>query len=134
MTGKRSAGIVNTPVTKIQDKECFLTLIQKRTMKNSDGLLVVPINSDGVADYEADTSKRHDLQEFVFPEAELAYLFNNGMADALNSELGICIDEREEEMIQNKYLEQALKAIEKHKNELPVLYQALSTAIEYDTE
>lgn len=97
-------------------------------------LLVVPINSDGVTDYEADISKRVNLQEFEFPEAEFEYMFTQGVADELNSDLDVCIDEYEEEIIRNKLLEKALKIIEKHKKRLPVLYRALSAAIEYDTE
>lgn len=100
----------------------------------SNSLIVVPVNKQGITDYETDVTKRDNLEEFDFPENEIVFLFDEGIVDILNDTFGIWIDEYEEEVIENKFLKETKKIIEKHKEKIPVFYSALQLAIEKDTE
>ena len=62
----------------------------------SKSLIVIPIDQQGMADYETDISKRDNLKEFDFPKNEVEFLFDKGIVDVLNDTFGIWIDEYEE--------------------------------------
>ena len=99
-----------------------------------NSLIIVPINQQGIIDYETDLGKRENLKEFDFPEDEIDFLFSEGVVDVLNDTFGIWIDEYEEEVIGNQFLKETEKIVAEHKDKIPVLYSALQLAIEKDTE
>jgi len=100
----------------------------------SNSLIVIPIDQQGMADYETDISKRDNLKEFDFPKNEVEFLFDKGIVDVLNDTFGIWIDEYEEEIIKNEFLKETEKIISEHKDKIPVFYSALKLAMEKDTE
>ena len=100
----------------------------------SNSLIVVPVNQQGITDYETDCTKRDNLKEFDLPENEIAFLFDEGIVDDLNDAFDIWIDEYEEEVIENKFLKETENIIAEHKDKLPVFYNALKFAIEKDTQ
>ena len=75
----------------------------------SNSLIVIPIDQQGMADYETDISKRDNLKEFDFPKNEVEFLFDKGIVDVLNDTFGIWIDEYEEEIIKNEFLKETEK-------------------------
>lgn len=99
-----------------------------------NSLIIVPINQQGVIDYETDLGKRENLKEFDFPEDEIDFLFNEWVVDVLNDTFGIRINEYEEEIIENEFLKETEKIVSKYKEKIPVFYNALQLAIEKDTE
>ena len=100
----------------------------------SNSLIVIPINSQGVTDYEMNIAKRDNLIEYDFPQYEIDFLLNEGIIDIFNATFGIWIDEYEEEIIENKFLRKTEEIVEKYKEKIPVFYNALKLAIKNDTE
>ncbi len=99
-----------------------------------ESYIVVPINEQGVWEYENDSSKRDNLEVFVLPKSEMSFIFREGIVDTLNAKFSIFIDEYEEEVIENKWLNETAEMIEKYKASLPVFYHALTLAREKNTE
>ena len=100
----------------------------------SNSLIVVPINQQGITDYETNIANRNNLAEFDLPENEINFLFDESIVYVLNDTFGIWIDEYEEEVIGNQFLKETEKIVAEHKDKIPVFYSALQLAIEKDTE
>ncbi|MDD6489459.1 MAG: hypothetical protein PUG48_06580 [Clostridia bacterium] len=96
--------------------------------------LVVPINEQGIYDYENDVSKIDNLKCFDFPVDEFNFLLNNGIIDKYNLAFDIMIDEFEEDIIENKYLLKAKEIIIPYRKNVPNFYKALEFAIHQNTE
>lgn len=100
----------------------------------SNSLIVIPVNQQGITDYETNIAKRDNLKEFDFPESEMRFLFDEGIVDVLNDTFGIWIDEYEEEVIGNQFLKETENIVAEHKDKIPVFYSALQFAMEKNTE
>lgn len=96
--------------------------------------LVVPIDKQGVEDYENDVTKLDKLKQFVFPETEFNLLWNSGYFSYLNARFNLLIDDYEEEVIPNNALEDAKKQLNELSKECPIFTKALNYAIQQNTE
>ena len=69
-----------------------------------DKTLVVPIDEQGILDYENDVTKIDRLKYFILSQKEFNSMISDGFFDLLNDKFDLWIDEYEEEIISNKYL------------------------------
>ncbi len=107
-------------------------------MMNSDEdrCIAIPIDEQGILDYENDITKRDRLKIFILPAAEFNDLWNCGFFDKLNSELALMIDDYEEEIIPNCDLETTEQIFNEYtkNHKCPVFMEALQFAKECDTQ
>lgn len=107
-------------------------------MMNSDEdrSIAIPIDEQGILDYENDITKRDRLKIFILPAAEFNDLWNCGFFDKLNSELALMIDDYEEEIIPNCDLETTEQIFNEYtkNHKCPVFMKALQFAKECDTQ
>ena len=107
-------------------------------MMNSDAdrTIAIPIDEQGVIDYDNDVSKEDHLKYFTFPAVEFNYLWNCGFFDKLNSELALMIDDYEEEIIPNCDLETTERIFDEFtkNHKCPVFMEALQFAKKCDTQ
>lgn len=99
-----------------------------------DKTLVVPIDEQGILDYENDISKVDKLKYFSLPYEEFNTMISNGFFDLLNDKFDLWIDDYEEEIIPNEYLVPIKELIKSLKNNYPSFSNALNYAINCNTE
>jgi len=103
---------------------------------NSNRIIAIPIDEQGVIDYNNDVSKEDHLKYFVLPATEFNYLWNCGFFDKLNSELELMIDDYEEEIIPNCDLAITERFFNEYtkNHKCPVFMEALQFAKKCDTQ
>lgn len=99
-----------------------------------DKTLVVPIDKQGVLDYENDVSKIDRLKYFVLSEDEFNSMDSDDFFDLLNNKFDLWIGEYEEDIIPNEYLTAVKQLIKSSGKTYKLFLQALDYAIECDTE
>ena len=99
-----------------------------------DKTLAVPIDKQGVSDYENDVSKIDRLKYFILSRKEFDSMISDVFFDLLNNKFDLWIDEYEEEIIPNEYLISVKQLIESAGKSYPSFLTALNYAIECDTE
>lgn len=99
-----------------------------------DKALVVPIDKQGVLDYENDITKTDRLKYFVLSWEEFNSMDADGFFNLLNNKFDLWIDEYEEEIIPNKHLLSVKKLVKSFGEKYPLFLKALNYAIECDTE
>lgn len=99
-----------------------------------DKTLVVPIDKQGVLDYENDISKIDRLKYFNLPYKEFEAMFSEGFFDLINDKFDLWIDDYEEEIISNEYLIPIKELIKSFKKNYPSFLNALNYAINCNTE
>lgn len=107
-------------------------------MMNSDQdrNIAIPIDEQGILDYENDVTKRDRIKSFILPADEYNSLWNCGFFDKLNSELGLMIDDYEEEIIPNCDLEETERIFNEYtkNHKCHVFMEALQFAKKCDTQ
>lgn len=96
--------------------------------------MVVPIDKQGVSDYENDVTKTDRLKYFVLSYKEFNSMESDGFFDLLNDKFDLWIEEYEEEIIPNKHLIAVKEIVKSLKKEYTLFLKALDYAIECDTE
>ena len=96
--------------------------------------LIVPIDKQGMADYENDVTKTDGLKPFILPESEFNLLFKSGYFADLNARFNLLIDDYEEEVIPPTALEYAKKQLNELTANCPIFSEALNYAIQQNTE
>ncbi|MDE6781364.1 MAG: hypothetical protein K2J40_07900 [Ruminococcus sp.] len=99
-----------------------------------DKILVVPIDEQGVSDYENDVSKIDRLKYFILSRKEFNSMISDGFFDLLNDKFDLWIEEYEEEIIPNEYFASVKQMIKSFGKRYPLFLTALNYAIECDTE
>lgn len=101
-----------------------------------DKTIAIPIDEEGVMDYENDISKVDRLRYFTLPVAEFKHLWKCGFFDRLNNEFNLLIDDYEEEIIPNHALEKTEALFKEYtsQQEAPVFWEALQFAKKCNTE
>ncbi|MCM1315668.1 MAG: hypothetical protein NC205_01495 [Prevotella sp.] len=99
-----------------------------------DKTLVVPIDEQGVLDYENDVSKIDRLKYFILSRKEFDSMISDGFFDLLNNKFDLWIDEYEEEIIPNECLISVKQLIKSFGKIYPSFLTALNYAIECNTE
>ena len=99
-----------------------------------DKTLVVPIDEQGILDYENDVTKIDRLKYFILSQKEFNSMISDGFFDLLNDKFDLWIDEYEEEIISNKYLISIKQLIESLGKNYSLFLTALNYAIECNTE
>lgn len=101
-----------------------------------DKTIAIPIDEEGVMDYENDISKVDRLRYFTLPVAEFKHLWKCGFFDRLNDEFNLLIDDYEEEIILNSALEKTEVLFKEYtsQQEAPAFWESLQFAKKCDTE
>lgn len=99
-----------------------------------DKTLVVPIDKQGILDYENDVFKIDKLKYFNLPYKEFESMLSDGFFDLINEEFDLWIDEYEEEIISNENLIYVKELIKSFGKNYPSFLSALNYAIDCDTE
>lgn len=99
-----------------------------------DKTLVVPIDKQGVSDYENDVTKTDRLKYFVLSCKEFNSMESDGFFDLLNDKFDLWIEEYEEEIIPNQHLIAVKEIVKSLRKKYTLFLQALDYAIECDTE
>ena len=99
-----------------------------------DKTLVVPIDKQGILDYENDISKIDKLKYFILSGREFNSMVSDGFFDLLNNKFDLWIDEYEEEIIPNEYLISVKQLIKSSGKNYQSFLNALNYAIECNTE
>ena len=107
-------------------------------MMNSDEdrCIAIPIDEQGILDYENDVTKRDRLKIFILPAVEYNLLWNCGFLDELNFQLGLMIDDYEEEIIPNCNLEATERIFNEYTKDckFPTFMEALQYAKKCNTQ
>jgi hypothetical protein len=93
--------------------------------------LSVPINEQGVEEYDYGVEDTPNIKTFMLSEKEFNVLYYQGIFDNINNECELLIDDYESEVILRDYFE-VCKRIIGNEN-VPVFSEALDLAIKYDT-
>lgn len=99
-----------------------------------DKTLVVPMDKQGMVDYEEDITKTDRLKYFTLPAQEFQTMMRSGFFDRVNSAFELLIDDYEEEIIPGSALTQVKKLITDLKLKCPCFLAALDYAIGKETE
>lgn len=102
----------------------------------SDRTIAIPIDNQGVIDYDNDVSKVDHLKYFTLPADEYNFLWDCGFFNELNSELALMIEDYEEEIIPNCDLESTERIFNEYTKEhkCPAFMKALQFAKKCDTQ
>ena len=109
---------------------------EKKMNSDSDKTIAIPIDEQGIIDYDNDVSKEDHLKYFTLPATEFNILWNCGFFNKLNSELGLMIDDYEEEIIPNCDLEITERIFNEYTkgHKCPNFAAAIKFAKECDTQ
>lgn len=95
--------------------------------------IVVPKNKQGMDDYEY-CLYTDNVMSIDFPCEEVACFYENDFDGYLNHSFDMFIGEWEPDVVRNAHLKDFKSFVEPYKGKMPVFYNALCLAIEYDTE
>ena len=95
--------------------------------------LVIPKNKQGIDDYEY-CLETENIMNIDFPSEEVACFYENKFDGYLNRIFGMFIGECEPDVVANAHLKDFKTFVEPFKDKMPVFYNALCLAIEFDTE
>ena len=95
--------------------------------------LTVPLNKNGMIEYDHGVEESPNIQEYLLPIEEFDILDKERLFDKMNGTCGLLIDDFESEMITSEMLGKCLAIIEGYEDKIPVFTKAINQAIEKKT-
>lgn len=77
-----------------------------------DRFLTVPINNDGINDYEYGVEGSDNLAEFTLSDEEFTKLYKSGLFSRINKRCGLMIDDYESETISADNLKKCIDLLQ----------------------